>query len=160
MPNSLKDLLDERFGGVISVGSHEEDGVCCVLELLSVYRGIEWTDQPSQTRCFDIRPLNDHVQWTDDGMRTTYMLSLVQQLDGSLDWPFAKKKDFCWRVMNFLVDSGIYKTGLSGLMYCLRYESWDTFVSNSYGCVYYREQLIHMCQTLEAQARYCNGQTY
>lgn len=62
--SELQSILDSRFGGVLKLGKHREDGEACALELLSAVRADDWTDNPEVVRCFDLRPLNDiPVRW-------------------------------------------------------------------------------------------------
>ena len=41
-----RDVLQARFGGVIHRGKHNPDGIACALEVASIVRGKEWSDDP------------------------------------------------------------------------------------------------------------------
>jgi len=98
---SLKALLDSRFGGVLKAGSHEQDGEACALELLSVARGVEWTDSPVSVRSFDLRRLNDIA--VSDEVRTECLLPVIAAYDGSLDWPERRQRAVVDRLVVLLV---------------------------------------------------------
>ena len=89
----LQELIDTRFGGVISDGSHRAGAAACSMEIISVYRGIEWTDDPATVRSFDYRNLNDGC-WSTDAVRTVHLLPLMAAMDGSLDWPADRQQAF------------------------------------------------------------------
>ena len=93
----LRTLLRKRFGGVLESGGHEENGKACALELMSVYRGIPWTDKPQSVRSFDLRPLNDIA--VSNEARTKHLLPVIAAYEGSLDWPVERLK----RVVDRLV---------------------------------------------------------
>ena len=86
----LQSLLDQRFHGRLTAGSHQENGECCALELLSVAQKIPWTDSPQQLRCWDLRPLNDIA--VADTIRTAHMIPVLAAYANSLDWPAKRQK--------------------------------------------------------------------
>lgn len=82
---------------LLSSGQHAPDGQGCALKYLSVARGIPWTDDPQQVRCFDFRAIND-IQVSDE-VRTQWMLPLIRLYDGSLDWPIARQLAVAKRIV-------------------------------------------------------------
>lgn len=91
------ELLQSRFHGTIKAGKHKENSDCCILEYASVCRGIPWTDDPEQLRCFDIRQINDAC-WPNDELRTEWMIKLYDAIEGSLDWPIEVQKKFILQI--------------------------------------------------------------
>lgn len=87
---ALRRLLKKRFKGVLTMGSHQENGECCALEAISVLRGLPWTDDPQRVRSFDLRPLNDMD--VPDEVRTKHLLPVLAAYDGSLDWPTERQQ--------------------------------------------------------------------
>jgi hypothetical protein len=75
--------LEEKCGGVLLDGKHEEDGEACVLEVASVARGVPWTDDPERVGLPDLRALND-AGWSSDVVRTEHLAPVVVAL---WDWP-------------------------------------------------------------------------
>jgi len=84
--SNLQDFIDQRFGGVLSKGSHDPNGVACANEAESQYLGREWTDKPEKLRIFDLRVIND-APWSSDEQRTRHLVPLVDAMRGSRDWP-------------------------------------------------------------------------
>lgn len=93
----LRSILKTRFGGLIKAGKHTEDGECCVLELVSVAKGLPWTDDPQAVRSFDLRPLNDIP--VSDELRAEWMPRLIVAYDGSLDWPDERRKEVAGKIV-------------------------------------------------------------
>ena len=93
----LRELLAERFGGLLRGGSHRPDGEVCAIELRAAALGLPWTDDPRRTRDFDYRAINDIV--VPDALRTEWMLPVILAYAGSLDWPRAAQQ----RVVDRLV---------------------------------------------------------
>jgi hypothetical protein len=77
----------ERFR-VFKRGKHEPDGEGCVLEVASVARGIDWSDNPEAVGLPDLRLLNDGP-WSSDAARTAALIPVVEAL---WDWPMWDKE--------------------------------------------------------------------
>src|SRR5690606_6015529 len=76
--SDIRKTIEDRFGGVVTFGAHAKDGCsACILEALSVCKGIEWTDSPKILGVPDIRPIND-APWSSDAIRTEHMLRLLE----------------------------------------------------------------------------------
>jgi hypothetical protein len=83
---TLREILNSRFGGVLMAGAHDqEEGRCCGLELLSVYQGVPWMDDPRALGVADIRPLDDGP-WSSDALRTEAMLPMLAVLRAPGPW--------------------------------------------------------------------------
>jgi len=83
----MQAILDELGGGVLKPGRHNSPAMgCCLHELASVCLDIDWTDDPDEIRCIDLRPLND-ADWSTDELRTEWMLIVYSVWEHSLDWP-------------------------------------------------------------------------
>jgi hypothetical protein len=78
--------LQGHFGGGLGSGSHEPNGVGCALEVASVARGIEWTDDPDLVGLPDLRPLNDGP-WSSDKARAEAIAPVIVALWDWADWP-------------------------------------------------------------------------
>jgi|CXWL01.1.fsa_nt_gi hypothetical protein len=93
----LQNVLN-NYGGQLAKGSHANtQNACCALELLSLVRGHEYTDNPQTLRIFDLRNLND-IDVSDE-LRTKYMLPVVAAYAGSLDWPIERQKHVVHRIV-------------------------------------------------------------
>lgn len=79
-----RQVLDEKFGGVLRAGKHEPPNgtcECCVEELRSYLLDLPWTDDPDGSAvAAAVRHLNDS-DWSSDVVRTRHCLPLVL-LDG------------------------------------------------------------------------------
>lgn len=83
---SLRALLDERFGGMLRAGKHSSsgDGKCCTRELRSAALGLPWSDHPDNpnwrmgpsTTDIACHRLND-AAWSSDAARTKGCLPLA-----------------------------------------------------------------------------------
>jgi hypothetical protein len=80
---TFRDVVRDRFGGVLRHGKHEPDGQACALEAASVARGLAWCDEPTHAGLPDLRPLNDGP-WSSDAARTAALVPVVEAL---WDWP-------------------------------------------------------------------------
>ena len=90
-PDRLQCVLDSQFGGMLRESVNTEgSGRVNAMELLSVARGLPWTDSPDLVRCFDLTPLNK-IQVSPE-TRTKYLLPVLAVYDGSLDWPIQRKQ--------------------------------------------------------------------
>ena len=77
---SLSDYCARRLaGGVLLSGKHEPNGQACALELVSQYRGLNWSDVPGAVGMPDVRAIND-ARWSSDAARTEAMLPLLESL--------------------------------------------------------------------------------
>ena len=99
----IQELLTSRFEGKLFPGKHRPGStVCCALELLSVHRGIPWTDSPSAVRCFDLRPLNDIP--VGPVTRAGLMLPVLVAYDGSRDWEPERQRAVAERLVILTVN--------------------------------------------------------
>ena len=89
MIDGLRHLLDTRFGGVLKQGAHEEDGECCVVELLAAAKGLPWTNNPYEVGCWDLRSINDIL--VSDEIRTQYLLPVAEIYHDSRSWPVERQ---------------------------------------------------------------------
>jgi len=95
--SALKEVLQEKFNGVLGYGWHPVDGQeCCALELLSLVEGLPMTDCPEVVRTFDLRPLNDTN--VPDQIRTKGLLPVIARYAGSLDWPVFRQRQVAERL--------------------------------------------------------------
>ncbi len=85
----LETTLKARFSGLLRKGSHSEDGEACALELLSVVRGIRWTDNPLSVKCWDLRALND-IDVSDE-VRTEHIMPVLAAYANCMDWPIERQ---------------------------------------------------------------------
>lgn len=67
--SDLRTVIQERFGGKLVEGCHQPNSKACLHEAIAAAMGLPWTDSPEETRCFDMRPLNDGL-WPSDEERT------------------------------------------------------------------------------------------
>lgn len=86
----FKQVLSDRFGGVLLLGSHNPDGAGCALEVASVARGISWTDAPDRVGLPDIRAIND-CSWPSDRQRALHIAPVIEAL---WDWPDWSHEDY------------------------------------------------------------------
>src|ERR1700677_2852773 len=75
------ETLNARFKGILSYGSHEPDRSACALEVASIARGVEWSDDPFHAGLPDVRPIND--AFGDDVLRTECITPVIEEL---FDW--------------------------------------------------------------------------
>ncbi|MEM3169940.1 MAG: hypothetical protein QW838_04130 [Candidatus Nitrosotenuis sp.] len=86
-----------RFGA-LSAGKHAPDeGAACVLEAVSAWLGLEWTDDPDTLGLPDIRPLND-ASWSSAEARTGAMTRLIAAIWDFREWPRARRAHMARRV--------------------------------------------------------------
>jgi hypothetical protein len=83
MTHPLQQIIDERFGGILTSGEHEPDGSACALEAAHVAIGDEWSDEPNLWP--DLRPLNDGP-WDSDEQRTAHVVPVLIALWDWQDW--------------------------------------------------------------------------
>ena len=95
--HQLRDLLDQRFHGVLLTGKHQENSQACAMELLSVAKGIPWTDNPEAVRSFDLRSIND-VR-VDGVVRAQHLLPLLAAYADSMDWPVEQQARVVTRII-------------------------------------------------------------
>ena len=96
--SKLRQVLDDRFGGVIRHGAHSPDSQACALEVASIARGKPWSDSPASANLPDIRLLNDGP-WSSDEVRTKAILPLMEALWNRWPkWSDAQKRDYMKRV--------------------------------------------------------------
>lgn len=88
---SLRALLNSRFGGVLKAGKHSEDGEACVRELRACALGLPWNDHPdgrvaSPTDSF-CQILNDS-EWSSDRARADgcLALALLTEAEAATGW--------------------------------------------------------------------------
>jgi hypothetical protein len=97
MTHPLIATVESRFGGVLTKGSHAPDGHACLLEAVSIARGLDWTDDPSIVRMPDLRGLND-APWSSDEVRTMHLLPVGVALYDWAEWPEERRQEFAKRV--------------------------------------------------------------
>jgi hypothetical protein len=97
MTHPLIATVESRFGGVLTSGSHEPDGHACLLEAVSIARGLDWTDDPSIVRMPDLRGLND-APWSSDEVRTKHLLPVGVALYDWAEWSEERRQEFAKRV--------------------------------------------------------------
>jgi len=79
--DDLRKTLATRTTGMLRAGSHPKPLLavpdCCIMELISLARGEDWTDEPEDTEDIGspVRALNDS-DWSTDAMRTLHVLPL------------------------------------------------------------------------------------
>lgn len=93
MKTELETILRDRFGGIISYGTHTANGRACALELASQAQGIAWTDDPERVGYPDLRPLND-ARWSSDAARTAALLPVLVALADWRVWPDARRVEW------------------------------------------------------------------
>jgi hypothetical protein len=98
----LRSVLKKRFGGVIKKGSHEENGQCCALELLSVCREIPWTDNPGKVGSWDLRDIND-IPVLDD-LRTKHLVPVIAAYADSMSWPKERQREVATKLVILTVN--------------------------------------------------------
>src|SRR5688572_33238199 len=98
----IVDVLNNKLGGIISSGCHSEgEGACCILEVVSVAKGIPWTDHPGRTGMPDIRGINDAFR--DPGKRTLAMVRLGVALYDYSEWSEARRLAFAIALVLYTV---------------------------------------------------------
>ena len=101
MTTCTYDALTEtlaKFGGVVTRGSHQDHGACCILEAAAVCQGLPWTDNPETVNRPDIRRLND-ARWSSDALRTEHMVRLYLALEPWATWTEAQRRQYMDRVV-------------------------------------------------------------
>jgi hypothetical protein len=88
--DAIQTLIHTRFQGRLWEGAHAPDGHACVLECYSQALGLDWTDDPSILRIWDVRPINDIP--VSPEQRAQRMPALVMAYQGCCDWPRARQK--------------------------------------------------------------------
>jgi hypothetical protein len=113
MTKTLREYVDERFGGKIFRGSHKPDGKACILEAVNAHYGRDWTDSPGEY--LDIRALND-IFW-DDALRTEQMLLLWDAIGDWPRWDAGRKQRFAeivvLRTVNVILPIALRIAGLT-----------------------------------------------
>jgi len=95
----LEHVLNERYGGELHSGAHRSaDGKCCVLELVSVCKGLAFTDNPGVVGMPDYRKINDGA-WSAPKLRGTHMLRLAVALEAWPEWPEDRRRRFAERLV-------------------------------------------------------------
>jgi hypothetical protein len=90
-------VVNDRFGGVLSHGSHDPDGLACINEAANVARGNDWGDLPDKAGLPDSRSLNDGP-WSSNRARTDAMLPLGVALWDWSDWTPKRRTAWAQRV--------------------------------------------------------------
>jgi hypothetical protein len=89
----------KRYGGELYGGRHKAvDGECCILELVSVCKGLEWTDDPRAVGMPDYRTINDG-NWSTPKLRGTHMLRLAVAFEAWPEWPEERRRRFAERLV-------------------------------------------------------------
>ncbi len=87
------DVLNSKFNGKISKGSHiEGEGSACVLEVVSIAKGVSFTDSPIKTGMPDFRAIND--AFIDDEKRTISLVRLGVEFWDFSEWKTETKFKF------------------------------------------------------------------
>jgi hypothetical protein len=95
MASTYRQLLDERFGGLLRQGKHKENGIACAVEVRNAARGKAWSDDPGDAP--DTRALNDGP-WSSDEARTAAMVPVEEALWDWADWTDAKRQAWATEV--------------------------------------------------------------
>ena len=95
----LEEFVATHYPGGLSAGNHSPnpDGEACVLEAVSQWLDLDWTDDPATLRMFDLRPLNDIDVSAE--VRTPAMCRLAELYAGSLDWPVERQQAVVQRIV-------------------------------------------------------------
>lgn len=89
----IVDVLNTRFGGVISSGAHApEASSACILEVISQARGVVWSDSPQTLDMPDVRLINDAFR--TDGARTLAAVRLGVALWDYPEWDAPRRIRF------------------------------------------------------------------
>ena len=88
----------EQHGGALAMGAHTPSDRCrvCVLELASLVRLDEMTDNPNAVGLPDIRKIND--AYCDGRRRTDALIPWLVALEGWAEWPKADRVAWAQRV--------------------------------------------------------------
>ena len=95
----LEEFVATHYPGGLTAGYHSPnpDGEACVLEAVSQWLDLDWTDDPATLRMFDLRPLNDIDVSAE--VRTPAMCRLAELYAGSLDWPVERQQAVVQRIV-------------------------------------------------------------
>ena len=93
----FREVIGARFHGELGSGSHSPDGAACALEAYSQAMGLEWTDNPSILRIWDVRPINDID--VPAKLRAERMPPLIVAYQGCMDWPAQRKNRTIMRIV-------------------------------------------------------------
>jgi len=97
--NAKLEQVLKRYGGKLHRGGHEPvDGECCILELVSVCKGLKWTDDPGAVGMPDYRSIND-AAWSTPKLRAKHMLRLATAFEAWPDWPEERVRRFAERLV-------------------------------------------------------------
>lgn len=99
----IRSVLKSRFGGLLKAGSHQENGQCCALELLSVCKGIPWTDSPEKVGSWDLRCLND-IEVSDE-VRAKHLAPVIALYSDSMEWSVARQKEVATKLAILTVNN-------------------------------------------------------
>lgn len=78
---SFEQFVDEKLNGEIHTGEHVMDDRCCILEAVSLYKGMEKNDNPSLIEFADLRKLNDYLL-CEPNERAEILVPLATKIDG------------------------------------------------------------------------------
>lgn len=113
----FEEFVRSRFA-VLSRGKHTNKGGACVLEAVSAWRGVDWTDSPDMLDLPDLRPLND-APWSDDVARTEAMIRLFESVRDWAEWSGERRLRFAERVITRtareVLPAGLRALGLDNL---------------------------------------------
>jgi hypothetical protein len=100
MTNATKmEQMLKRYGGKLYSGTHKPGvGQCCILELVSICKGLEWTDDPEVVGMPDCREINDGA-WSTPELRAKHMLRLAVAFEAWMDWPEERVRRFAERLV-------------------------------------------------------------
>jgi hypothetical protein len=101
MKSAFERVLEERFG-VLKYKGHDEGGEGCAMEVASVARGVEWTDDPGRVDLPDLRPLND-ARWSSDEARTKNVVPVVVALWDWPEWGAERRQRFVLRLAELTI---------------------------------------------------------
>lgn len=94
---TFREFVKKTFG-LLSYGAHHTDHSCaCILEAVSQYKGLEWTDAPFKLDFPDLRDFND-ADWPSDEERTEAMFLLYDRLHDWCEWTEEKQLEYCDQV--------------------------------------------------------------
>ena len=87
---TLNEYIVEHFYGRLEAGKHQPDGKACILEAVSAWKNMSWTDNPEVLNTWDLRPLNDIAVPSD--LRTHWMPQVYAAYADCRNWPVDRKQ--------------------------------------------------------------------
>jgi len=89
----------KRYGGKLYSGVHKStEGKCCILELVAVSKGLQFTDDPEAVGMPDYRQLNDG-NWSTPQLRAKHMLRLAMAFEAWPEWSEGRRRRFVERLV-------------------------------------------------------------